>query len=1063
MPFPPGSSAPRSHGALHRLGIGRIALRQLRSRPAPAIAQGLILAAAATLVASVVVIQSNVTDKGLRSTVGAAGIAADVIIGQDGIAQPAAFDAFQQQAAARVHAQLGNTVTAGAEFGESLTLAAQNLDCTVEGPPVKCQLSVATYAGITSHAHIVTGRWATDARDGADWEFTASAQATDVTGILLHLQVGSEYCFQNLFRTTNAPEIWCGHLVGLWQPNSASDPYWAGNVPVSDVVVSQASYFQILAQIPDGIGTADQQYTPNLANINGSDADRVVAGVNRLRGDYSVADNGQFTSGLDSTVAGFLDRQDAASGPILVTTLGLLVIAVAAMGFAAIHLVQSDAGQVALWRARGWSRARVWGLYSTEFALLAVVATPFAVVASALISSEAAGASATPATTVWQRLVDAAVPAVVAEIVFLAVLIVLAAALSSPELSARRQTRTATRGRSAQRRALDFALLVIGAGILWFVRTGGVGTDEAQSSVLAFVLSALAVGLLTYASLQLVGLVGRVLGISRAVSGRLARWEIERDPTQYSRLSLLVTLAVAVGVFATTYISSDNAGAIDRADYSVGANMRATFSTAGGPPQLAPLTAALPSGVRTAQAFRDDGRPGQSGLDATVLGIQGSSFWDIAYSRPDFASQSLRSLTAKMSAADPDGAVVPGSPHALSMRVDTSGVKARIDVQITDAAGDTRDVLLGTTASPGWIDMSAPLTGVHSPIRVRAVTISPVDIGVAGDVAIRNLQTGSGSVIESFSITDGWWQEDFAPNPAATPVAPNFVRTDAGQPSVDIPIQDQEVLLMPPPSARPLPVLIASQSLSSLGLSIGQAFPIHLESVNIELVAVGSFDEFPTYYPGDEDFLVLPMSSLLDRLGRLGVVSPWANELWMSVPSSDAAAVTSKVNSDLTLLNTQLYTDAQAQTLALNDPLRSGFAEELGIGTLVALLVVIISFAMHFLAAARNRATQYAIMRANGVPQSTLRNSLVAEQIVVIVSGLVAGTCIGLAVAWAVLPVFHIGNDPTDLIPPSLFHIDPLTLLAVVLGTGALALLTGVVFAARGSRVHVMTAIRALT
>ena len=268
---------------------------------------------------------------------------------------------------------------------------------------------------------------------------------------------------------------------------------------------------------------------------------------------------------------------------------------------------------------------------------------------------------------------------------------------------------------------------------------------------------------------------------------------------------------------------------------------------------------------------------------------------------------------------------------------------------------------------------------------------------------------------------------------------------------------------MPPPSARPLPVLIASQSLSSLGLSIGQAFPIHLESVNIELVAVGSFDEFPTYYPGDEDFLVLPMSSLLDRLGRLGVVSPWANELWMSVPSSDAAAVTSKVNSDLTLLNTQLYTDAQAQTLALNDPLRSGFAEELGIGTLVALLVVIISFAMHFLAAARNRATQYAIMRANGVPQSTLRNSLVAEQIVVIVSGLVAGTCIGLAVAWAVLPVFHIGNDPTDLIPPSLFHIDPLTLLAVVLGTGALALLTGVVFAARGSRVHVMTAIRALT
>ena len=134
------------------------------------------------------------------------------------------------------------------------------------------------------------------------------------------------------------------------------------------------------------------------------------------------------------------------------------------------------------------------------------------------------------------------------------------------------------------------------------------------------------------------------------------------------------------------------------------------------------------------------------------------------------------------------------------------------------------------------------------------------------------------------------------------------------------------------------------------------------------------------------------------------------------------------MNSDLTLLNTQLLTATQARATALNDPLRAGFAEELGIGALIALLVVIINFAMHFLAAARNRTTQYAIMRANGVPQSTLRNALIAEQIAVLISGLFAGTAIGLAVAWAVLPVFHLGDLPTDLIPPSLFHIDPLTL-----------------------------------
>jgi hypothetical protein len=109
-----------SRDGLRRLGIGRIALRQLWSRPAPAIAEGLILAAAATLVASVVLIQNNITDQGLRSTIVAAGSTANVMIEQDGISQPAADDAFQQLAAKRVRAQLGKTVTPRAQFGVSL-------------------------------------------------------------------------------------------------------------------------------------------------------------------------------------------------------------------------------------------------------------------------------------------------------------------------------------------------------------------------------------------------------------------------------------------------------------------------------------------------------------------------------------------------------------------------------------------------------------------------------------------------------------------------------------------------------------------------------------------------------------------------------------------------------------------------------------------------------------------------------------------------------------------------------------------------------------------------------
>jgi ABC-type antimicrobial peptide transport system permease subunit len=170
--------------------------------------------------------------------------------------------------------------------------------------------------------------------------------------------------------------------------------------------------------------------------------------------------------------------------------------------------------------------------------------------------------------------------------------------------------------------------------------------------------------------------------------------------------------------------------------------------------------------------------------------------------------------------------------------------------------------------------------------------------------------------------------------------------------------------------------------------------------------------------------------------------------------------VTSKIGADSTLLHTYLRSEAESQ--ALNDPLRIGLQDELGLGFIVALAVVVIGFGLHFLAAARNRATQFAIMRANGVPESMLRRSLVAEQIVVLLSGLVAGTAIGLAVGWAVLPIFNLGTLPEDVTPPSVFHLDPVTLAAVVLGTGAVALVMGRVAARTGSRVDVMTTVRSL-
>ena len=449
-----------------------------------------------------------------------------------------------------------------------------------------------------------------------------------------------------------------------------------------------------------------------------------MRGVNQLRGYYSVSSNDVFVSGLDTTITTFLARQDAASGPMLVTALGLLVVAVAAMGFAALQFISGHAAQVALWRARGWPRQRAWSLYITEFALLAVTVLPIAILASAEISSAVAGSAARATGATWRSLADAAVPSCIATAVFLVILAGVAAAGSAPELSRRPSFRLAVARRSWRRWAVDLLLATVAVAILLFVRFEGADTaGSGQSSGLVLALPVLAVGLLAATSLRLVGVTAGVLAVGRTVSTRLARWQLERDPAQFARLCLLITLAVTVGVFASTYTASDRASAIDRADYMVGADMRATFSSAASPPQLSALTSGLPGGAHAAQVFRSVGRPGRTGTDATVIGIQGTDFWDIAYSRNDFSTPSLPALTSTMAAADPDGAVVPGNARTLLLTVYSSGFDARLDVELTDAAG--RDVVLqmGTLATTGWLELRATLPSTEPlihPLRVRA-------------------------------------------------------------------------------------------------------------------------------------------------------------------------------------------------------------------------------------------------------------------------------------------------------------------------------------------------------
>ena len=1058
-------SGPGRRAVPARLWLLGLAVRQLRSRPTLAVAQWLTLAAAGTLVASLVLIQQQATDQGVRAALGASGQPAGLTIERDGITGEPAYDSYQSATATTVRAELGREVLPGAQLARSSALVLASIDGVSQlGDSASVVSSVSSYAGLQDHVHLVSGRWPDGTTAGGDWPLTASARATDTVGTPLDFRVGSEYCFQ--YRPTGrprTPEAWCGRIAATWLPNDAADPYWGGSVPATDVLTDRHSFFQLAAAIPDAVVSAVQRYVGDPGEISAGNAAQVIGAVNRLRGEFSVSSNDSFISGLDTAISGYLDRQDAASAPTLVLSAGVLAVALAAMAFAALLFIGGHAREMALWRARGWSRGRLLALAACQLGLLAALATPPAAVAAAAVTAMIGGGRSGAAGFGWAPISHALAPAAFAAAGFLAVLTVLAAVTSAPELSRRRSDRGPA-GRGWRRRGVDLAMVGGGAAILGFVHLGaGEPGADPQPGGVVLALPLVAAGLVALGSVSIVGAAARMLTVTRSLGGRLARWQVERDPGQYARLCLLVTLAVSVGVFATTYAASDRAAAADRAGYQVGADVRATFSAASSPPQLTAVAATLPAGARSTAVFRGTGRPGRSGTDATVLGIGGAGFSGIAVTRSDYAAQPLGALVATMTGRDPDGLAVPGTPASLSVAVDSSGLDGRLLADLTDATGREVELPFGSLGAGGWTEVTASLSGTSPPpeypLRLRALRVEVTGTRATGDVALAGLRAGA-TQLESFTKPDGWWRESFAPDPAEGDVTPSMARPRDGAPSLDIAVDHETVIVQPRPAAAPLPVLLAAPTLAGLGLSLGQPFPLHIDTVDVEMVPVGTFDDFPTYYPARESFIVAPLPSLLGRLGHAGDSIPWANELWIDT-SAGTAPVTARLATNLDLTDTMVR--AAVESAAVDDPLRTGIRDELTLGFVVALAVVVVGFALHFLAAARTRSTEFAIMRANGVPQSSIRGSMIAEQMVVLVTGLATGILLGLALAWAVVPLFHLGTLPEDLVPPALLSVDPATLAAAVLATGAAALLAGGLVARAGSRVDVMSAVRSLS
>lgn len=499
------------------------------------------------------------------------------------------------------------------------------------------------------------------------------------------------------------------HIVGIWTPVDPNDAYWnglpftsgsTGDIVTYPVLLHTDAFFSTLQMFP-GLGMSqhwvyytrpDRITSDNAASVAQS-FDSFVA---HAKGDLPTV-NGvskvETVGDLSSLIGQVQSQQSLLELPlyaIVVQIVGLALLFVAAM---AITLIEGQHQEIATLKSRGASGLQLLGGFTLQAALLALLAalvSPFlaALLALGLVrwfvpAATLRGLGAT--TNAFDQLANPRVVILPAAVgMLLGIGAVALAALQSARLDVlafRREQGRQSRAPLWRRYYLDLALVVlclVGYGEL--TQFGGLGTRETlgANSTSPLLLVTPALLLLAGALLLLrvfpvgAGLGARFATRRRGLTTLLAFAQVERTPGRYSRMTLLLVLAVGLGLFAITFDASLQRNAYDRAAYMVGTDMRVTEKVPlanGADKKLTGKIAALPGVRGVSPAFRSGAaiatNLGTQQVD--TLGIDPATFAQVARStswRGDYASRPLDGLLSDMR-ANQRGAAGSGSIWAL--------------------------------------------------------------------------------------------------------------------------------------------------------------------------------------------------------------------------------------------------------------------------------------------------------------------------------------------------------------------------------------------------------------
>jgi hypothetical protein len=215
---------------------------------------------------------------------------------------------------------------------------------------------------------------------------------------------------------------------------------------------------------------------------------------------------------------------------------------------------------------------------------------------------------------------------------------------------------------------------------------------------------------------------------------------------------------------------------------------------------------------------------------------------------------------------------------------------------------------------------------------------------------------------------------------------------------------------------EPLPVIANDAFLAATATRTGDALSLTLFGRQQSLLVSGAVRSFPTTEPAAPAFVAdLPTLNLL-RFGATHATSA-PDEWWLAVESGQTDAAVAQLEAapfSSVEVASQL---GRARSLG-TDPVALGIIGALALGVVAAGLFAVIGLVVSAAVSARERVTEFALLRALGLSSGQLSGWLSLENSMLALVSLLAGTGLGLLIGWVALPFVTVTQQAAVPFPP---------------------------------------------